>query len=125
LKEHLQTYVAKDSEALVFPALRDGCHMNDSVFAKHFAPALKTVGRSGVRIHDLRHFAGTMTARVGNLVETQARLGHSTARASLIYQQVVNGRDVEVAAALSELATAKPKTAAADQADAETGERTG
>jgi integrase len=104
LKHHLECYVANDAEALVFPALRDGCHLNDSVFAKHFRPALKTVGREGVRIHDLRHFAGTQTARVGNLVETMGRLGHSTVRASLIYQGIVSGRDAEIAAALSELA---------------------
>jgi integrase len=105
LKHHLEVHVDKSPEALVFPALRDGCHLNDSVFAKHFAPALKTVGREKVRIHDLRHFAGTQTARVGNLVETMGRLGHSTVRASLIYQGIVSGRDAEIAAALSVLAS--------------------
>ena len=104
LKHHLEVYVGTDADALVFPALRDGCHFNDSVFAKHFAVALATVGREGVRIHDLRHFAGTQAARVGNLVEVQARLGHNAVAASLIYQQVANGRDREVAAALSDLA---------------------
>ena len=109
LKHHLEVHVAKSPESLLFPALRDGCHLNDSVFAKHFAPACKTIGRQGVRIHDLRHFAGTQTARVGNLVETMSRLGHSTVKASLTYQAIVSGRDREVAAALSELATAKPQ----------------
>ena len=37
-------------------------------------------------------------------------LGHSTAGASLRYQHIVNGRDAEIAAALSALA-AKPKLA--------------
>jgi hypothetical protein len=32
------------------------------------------------------------------------RLGHSTVKASLIYQQIVSGRDVAVAEALSKLA---------------------
>jgi integrase len=109
LKHHLEVHVGKGPDELVFPALRDGCHLNDSVFAKHFAPALKTVGREGVRIHDLRHFAGTQTARVGNLVETMGRLGHSTVKASLTYQAIVSGRDREVAAALSELAKPKPE----------------
>lgn len=104
IKHHLDTFVPKDAESLVFPALRDGCHLNDSVFAKHFAPALETVGRKGVRIHDLRHFAGTQAARVGNLVETMGRLGHSTVTASLRYQHMVSGADAAVAAALSELA---------------------
>ena len=107
LKHHLEVFVGTDADALLFPALRDGCHLNDSVFAKHFRPALKTVGREGVRIHDLRHFAGTQTARVGNLVETMERLGHSTVKASLIYQQVASGRDAAVADALSALATAR------------------
>jgi integrase len=57
-----------------------------------------------MRIHDLRHFAGTQAARVGNLPETMARLGHSTPKASLIYQGIASGRAEEVAAALSKLA---------------------
>ena len=57
-----------------------------------------------MRIHDLRHFAGTQAARVGNLPETMARLGHSTPKASLIYQGIARGRAEEVAAALSKLA---------------------
>jgi hypothetical protein len=58
-----------------------------------------------MRLHDLRHFAGTMTAQVGNLVETMARLGHSTPAASLRYQGQVSGRAVEIAESLSVLAT--------------------
>ena len=57
--------------------------------ATYLAPALESIGREGVRVHDLRHFAGTQTARVGSLVETMERLGHSTASASLLYQQRV------------------------------------
>jgi integrase len=101
---HLDTWVAKDREALVFPPDRGGHHLNDKVFRDAIAPALEKVGRGDLRIHDLRHFAGTMAARVGNLPETMARLGHSTVRASLLYQNIVSGRDAEVAAALSELA---------------------
>ena len=85
--------------------MRRGCHLDHWAFAKSvFSPALKTVGRTGVRTHDLRHFAGTQTARVGNLVETMNRLGHSTVKASLTYQAMVSGRDREVAEALSMLA---------------------
>jgi integrase len=104
LKHHLKTHVAKDADALLFPPARGGCHLNDKVFREYFSPALKSIGREGVRIHDLRHFCGSQTARVGNLVETMGRLGHSTVQASLIYQQIVSGRDAEVAEALSRLA---------------------
>jgi hypothetical protein len=79
---------------------------------EYFAPALAAIGRGGAGIshHHLRHFAGTQTARVGNVVETMGRLGHSTVNASLIYQQIVSGRDVEIAEALSALATVTEDT---------------
>lgn len=54
-----------------------------------------------MRLHDMRHFAGHQTARVANMPETMARLGHSTQSASLRYQGQVSGRDVEIAIALS------------------------
>jgi hypothetical protein len=57
-----------------------------------------------MRLHDLRHFAGTMTAQVANLVETMERLGHSTPNVSLRYQSQVNGRAAEIAEALSAVA---------------------
>ena len=83
------------------------------------APALvKAKCDKRIRIHDLRHFSGTQVARVGNLVETMNHLGHSTITASLRYQHVVSGRDVEIANQLSALATA-PKLSIVrdDQAD--------
>lgn len=104
LTAHMETFMHIGPEALVFPPVRDGCHMNDRVFRDALTPALEDIGRDDLRIHDLRHFAGTQIARVGNLVESMQRLGHSTVKASLIYQQVVSGRDAEIAAALSELA---------------------
>jgi integrase len=106
VKHHLNVFVAKDAEQLMFPPARGGCHLNDRVFRDAIATPLKDIKRSDLRIHDLRHFAGTQVARVGNLPESMARLGHSTVKASLIYQSVVSGRDAEIAAALSELATA-------------------
>jgi integrase len=111
LLDHLARYVCKDSGALVFPAFRNGCHLNDSVFAKHFRPAVKAAGREGVRIHDLRHFAGTQAARVGTLREVMDRLGHSTVKAALTYQGLVSDADALLAEALSAraLAAVKPE----------------
>jgi integrase len=108
IKHHLATYVAKGPDAHAFPAERS-CHLSDKTFRRYFASALTAIGRDGKKkprpaIHDLRHFAGTQTARVGNLVETMGRLGHSTVKASLIYQGIVSGRDAEIAEALSVLA---------------------
>lgn len=104
LKHHLDAHTAKGADALLFPN-NSGDHLNDTVFRRFtFRPALKVIGREGVRVHDLRHFQGTQVARCGSLAESMARLGHSTVRASLIYQSVVSGRDAEIAAALSVLA---------------------
>ncbi|HZU48704.1 MAG TPA: tyrosine-type recombinase/integrase [Mycobacterium sp.] len=111
LKRHLKTFVDKSPEALLFPPSRGGCHLRDKVFRdSYFDPALTKIGRDGENkprptIHDLRHFCGTQTARVGNLVETMGRLGHRTVAASLTYQQIVSGRDAAVAEALSRLAS--------------------
>ncbi|WP_306439455.1 tyrosine-type recombinase/integrase [Mycobacterium simiae] len=105
---HLEQHVAKPQESLLFTPVRGGCHLSDRTFRHHFNPALKTVGHEKVRIHDLRHFAGSQAARVGNLIETMNRLGHSTPSASLRYQSLVDGRDVAVAEALSKLAQDTP-----------------
>jgi integrase len=104
LGDHLAHHVADGPESLLFTAER-ACHYSEKTFREHFADALKAVGiQKVVRIHDLRHFAGTQAARVGNLTETMQRLGHSTVKASLMYQHQASGRDRELAVALSELA---------------------
>jgi integrase len=107
LIDHMANHVAKGADEQLFPAARGGCHFNDKVMRAYLAPALKSIGKEDMRIHDLRHFAGTQTARVANLPETMGVLGHSTAKASLIYQQIASGRPEEIAKALSELATSK------------------
>lgn len=104
VKHHLDVFAEKGGDGLLFPPARGGCHLNDKVFRDAIAAPLAAIGRGDLRIHDLRHFAGTQTARVGNLAETMSRLGHSTVKASLLYQQVASGRDAEIATALSELA---------------------
>jgi hypothetical protein len=69
-----------------------------------FGAACQAADVLEMRLHDLRHFAGTVTAQVSNFVETMERLGHSTPTASLRYQGQVSGRNVEIAEALSALA---------------------
>jgi integrase len=110
VKAHLDSFVGRDDSALLFVPVRGGCHVNDKVFAaSYFKPALNSIGRESVRHHDLRHFAGTMTARVGGSIsETMARLGHSTSKASLMYQAAVDERQAVIAEALSKLA-AQPR----------------
>jgi integrase len=109
LTEHLLRHVDKPPGSLLFAPARGGCHLNDRVFRDHYNAALDAIGRDGKTlprptIHDLRHFAGTSTARVGNLREQMDRLGHSTVKAAMRYQGIASGRDAEVADALSKLA---------------------
>ena len=79
IAEHLAG-VPSDPDSLLFPAPSGRCHLSDTSVRKAFHDAL---GRADVNLHDLRHFAGTQAARVGNLRETMDYLGHSTVGASL------------------------------------------
>jgi integrase len=70
IKHHLDAHTSEAADALLFPNTA-GNHLNDTVFRRGvFVPALKAIGREGVRVHDLRHTAGSLTARVANLAET-------------------------------------------------------
>lgn len=115
ITKHLSSFVGSDGESLLFAPVRGGCHVSDKVVRDALTAPLAAVNRTGMRLHDLRHFAGHQTARVANLPETMARLGHSTSTASLRYQGQVSGRAVEVAEALSALATTPKLAVVADQ----------
>ena len=58
----------------------------------------------GLRVHDLRHTAGTLaTAAGGSLREVMDRLGHSTTVAAVRYQHVMAERDAAIARELNRL----------------------
>ncbi|OZC76362.1 integrase [Rhodococcus sp. 06-418-1B] len=104
VKEHLAEFVGPEPEALLFTGGRLGRQMGDRVYREYFDSARKAIGRDTLRVHDLRHFAGTQaTAAGGSLAEVMARLGHSTVRAAMAYQGLVSGRDFALAEALSKL----------------------
>ena len=61
-------------------------------------------GRPDLRWHDLRHTGAVLAASTGaTLAELMSRLGHSTPAAALRYQHAAQGRDAEIAKALSAL----------------------
>ena len=73
---------------------------------KVFYPAREKAGRPDLRWHDLRHTGAVLAAQTGaTLAELMGRLGHSTPQAALRYQHAAAGRDAQIAAALSALAT--------------------
>lgn len=63
------------------------------------------VGMPGFRFHDLRHTGQTLAASTGATTkDLMRRLGHASPVAANRYLHTVDGRDAEIAAALSELA---------------------
>ncbi len=69
-------------------------------------PATRAVGLDGLRVHDLRHTAGTLAAPTGATTkELMARLGHASPKASLIYQHAAEERDRRIAEGLDRMAT--------------------
>jgi integrase len=59
----------------------------------------------GFRFHDLRHTGQTLAASTGATIkDLMRRLGHASPAASYRYLHAVDGRDAEIASALSDLA---------------------
>lgn len=59
LVEHLDQHVVKGTDAPLFPAARGEYHLCERMFRDYFTDALESIRREGVRIHNLRHYAGT------------------------------------------------------------------
>jgi integrase len=104
LAEHLARYTAKSPEAFVFLSSQ-GMHLRRSNFNRRvWQPATRAAGVEGLRVHDLRHTAGTLaTAAGGSLREVMDRLGHSTTVAAVRYQHVMVDRDAAIARELNRL----------------------
>lgn len=103
LAGHLDTLVGPGRDALLFPADHGG-HLAPATLYRHFYAARELAGRPDLRWHDLRHTGAVLAASTGaTLAELMARLGHSTPRAALRYQHAAQGRDQQIAAALSAL----------------------
>ncbi len=106
LLAHLQQHVGLGKESLLFPSVNDPTTtLHHQTLYKQWGHARLAAGRPDLRIHDLRHGAAVMAARSGaTLAELMQRLGHSTSRAAMRYQHAAQGRDAEIAVALSRMA---------------------
>lgn len=97
LDDHLATYVGPEPDAVVFTGDK-GAPITTQHWSHRFRAAADAAGADGLHFHDLRHFAGTLAAETGaSTRELMARLGHSTPRASLIYQHATERRDRQIA----------------------------
>ncbi|MFZ1287918.1 MAG: site-specific integrase [Candidatus Phosphoribacter sp.] len=105
LRQHLRSTPARGRDALVFPAADGTSNLAPSTLSRVFYPARAAAGRPDLRWHDLRHTGAVLAAQTGaTLAELMARLGHSTPQAALRYQHAAQGRDAQIAAALSRIA---------------------
>jgi len=103
IQEHLEAHAAPGQEGLLFPSDVKR-QMWPSTVTTHFKKAAAIAGRPDLRFHDLRHTGAVMAAQQGaTLADLQARLGHSTANAALLYQHTAKGRDQFIAESLSKL----------------------
>lgn len=104
LRNHLQDFTKPGRDSLLFRSDM-GRHLHESVLYRYWSAARKAAGRPELRFHDLRHTGATLAAQAGaTTAELQARLGHTTADAAMIYQHAAKGRDRQIAVALSHLA---------------------
>lgn len=104
IEHHLAEHVGSDRDAMLFPADHGG-HLQPSTLYRHWYKARAAAGRDDLRWHDLRHTGAVLAAMTGaTLAELMSRLGHSTPAAAMRYQHAAQGRDRQIADALSRLA---------------------
>jgi integrase len=109
LRDHREAMPMRGPEGLLFPAADGVSNLAPSSLYRAFYPAREAAGRPDLRFHDLRHTGAVLAAQTGaTLAELMARLGHSTPQAAMRYQHAAQGRDAQIAAALS--AMASPET---------------
>ncbi len=107
LREHVKAMPVRGREALLFPAADGVSQLAPSTLYRVFYPARNKAKRPDLRWHDLRHTGAVLAAQTGaTLAELMVRLGHSTPSAALRYQHAAQGRDAEIASALSQIAEA-------------------
>jgi len=108
MTNHLDHFTSVHKEAELFTS-EAGAPLSAASLQRAWAKARRSVGRSDLHLHDLRHTGLTLAAATGaTTAELMHRAGHASASASLRYQHATRDRDQVLANALAELAT--PKT---------------
>ncbi|WP_420452010.1 tyrosine-type recombinase/integrase [Ilumatobacter sp.] len=101
--DHLDSFGPFGDDDLLIVDRRTGQTPTLTVWRRVWENARKSVGVD-YTFHDLRHLAGTLNATAGaSIRESMARMGHSSPRAALRYQHLVDLRDAEVASSIDRL----------------------
>lgn len=97
LTSHLEQHTPAHPDALLF-AMPDGSPVTSARLSFLFRRARAVIGREDLTWHDLRHTGATLAYRAGASVpEVQARLGHTTMRAAMIYAHAADDSDQLIA----------------------------
>lgn len=95
--EHLERYAGAGRDGHVFLGPQGG-QLRRSNFRDDWIKARKDAGiAANVHFHDLRHTGNTLAAAGASTRELMTRMGHSTARAALVYQHMTADRDRAIA----------------------------
>ncbi|AIW02930.1 integrase [Mycobacterium phage Larenn] len=108
IREHMKdrTKMNKGPEALLVTTTQ-GNRLSKSAFTRSLKKGYAKIGRTDLRIHDLRAVGATLAAQSGATTkELMVRLGHTTPRMAMKYQMASEARDEEIARRMSELAGA-------------------
>ncbi|ALF00902.1 tyrosine-type recombinase/integrase [Mycobacterium phage Serenity] len=107
VREHMKdrTKMSKGPEALLVTTTK-GERLSKSAFTRSLKKGYRKIGRTDLRIHDLRAVGATYAAQAGATTkELMVRLGHTTPRMAMKYQMASEARDEEIAKRMSELAS--------------------
>ncbi|QJD52086.1 tyrosine integrase [Mycobacterium phage MA5] len=107
VREHMadRTKMNKGPEALLVTTTQ-GQRLSKSAFTRSLKKGYAKIGRTDLRVHDLRAVGATYAAQSGATTkELMVRLGHTTPRMAMKYQMASEARDVEIARRMSELAS--------------------
>jgi integrase len=100
LRAHLDEWSQDGADGRVFVGPR-GATPRRGNFQVTWSKAVAKAGAPGLHFHDLRHTGNTLAAEGASLRELMARMGHSSARAALIYQHATKDRERAIGAAIS------------------------
>ncbi|WP_436775655.1 tyrosine-type recombinase/integrase [Yinghuangia sp. YIM S09857] len=105
LRWHIECYAEPGRDGRLFVGAK-GATPRANHFHKLWHRARTAVGMPHLHFHDLRHTGNMLAAAAGaNTREMMTRMGHSTARAALIYQHATDERQRLIADALSNVVT--------------------
>ncbi|RPA12632.1 site-specific integrase [Gordonia sp. OPL2] len=110
LTEHMRKHTGHGPDSFVVTTRRGGNRLTQRAFTLAFKNSVEAkLGRSDLRVHDLRHVGATLAAQAGATTrDLMDRLGHSTPAMSMRYQHSSADRDAEIAARLSAMAGWEP-----------------